>query len=308
AIPAWIVIALHHDIGATPRMAMLVPLVFLDTQKWLAPNGRERIAFWQAIGTGVFGCILASIFHGDQMLTMSSLIGTCLLAQILSPWDPAAAIAQPYTCRPRRGLVPEAAPFPAGAVAREAPLRDVSPAAPISPLAYSAGASFGPPRRFVPRWAPIAWMFGTVACLTTGLMLIIAANTLHFRNEEDIVMVAFGVPLLILSAFCLWRSFVRTYRSIWSYLIRPLLMVLLVVTAISSAIVIGNMHLHDDETMVGIFFIIFPSVLFLSLLIAPKLMAAQRAEAVVMPPGVSPHKRLWAALLTAPGFVGFAGL
>ena len=55
------------------------------------------------IGTGVFGCILASIFHGDQMLTMSSLIGTCLLAQILSPWDPAAAIAQPYTCRRRGG-------------------------------------------------------------------------------------------------------------------------------------------------------------------------------------------------------------
>lgn len=151
-------------------------------------------------------------------------------------------------------------------------------------------------------------MIGVVIFVTLGLMLLIAAGALHWRSQEDVVLTAFGVPSLILAAFCLWRSFVRSYRSVWSYLFRPLLMVLMLGTGIGSAIVIGNMNrLRDDETMVGIFFIVFPFALFLSLLVGPRLLAAQDAQPA-MPPGVSKYKRLWAALLTAPLLIGVGGI
>jgi len=312
AIPAWIVIVFRNDIGITTWVAMIVPLVLVDTQKWLAPNRRERIAFWQAIGTGFFGFVLAQILHGDHLLAMATLIGTCLLAQVLSPWSPQLAQGPRSPRKPTADRNP-AAQRPAGENVRQSPVRPPiivagAPHAPIAPLGYSLGTSFARPRKPVPSWARVAWMAGTIVCLTIGLMLLIAAGTLRWQRDEDVVQVAFGVPLLVLAAFCLWRSFVTTYWSVASHLIRPLFMVLMLGTLIGSSIILGNMRgLRDDESMICVFFIVFPAILFLTVLAAPRLLAAQEARPVI-PSGVSPHKRLWAALLTAPLMLGISGL
>jgi len=313
----WLIMGHWRNSSGATWLAMILPLVLMDTEKWLVPARKERIAFWQAFGAAFFGFIVASIFHADSLLAMASLAGTSLLVQILSPWTGPAQRGQPKRSSTPAAVRPDLdrATVQVGANVRigrgvVVPPPVIAPGgpAPIAPLGYSLGASFGYPRRPVPRAARIGWIIGTVITLTMGLMLLIGAGSFRWQHDEDVVQTAFGVPLLILAAFCMWRAFITTRASIWSYLVRPLIMMLMVGAGIGSAIILGNMRgLAPDESMVAVFFIVFPGVVFLTLLIGPRLIASQEAQPV-MPPGVSPHKRLWAALLTSPLLIGFGGI
>jgi hypothetical protein len=121
------------------------------------------------------------------------------------------------------------------------------------------------------------------------------------------------------------RAATRRYYGIWNYLLRPLLLVVTLATTISVSIVAGNDPLRPQELAVAVFFIIFPSLVFVAILFIPgkRIWKAPRPPALPAPadaalpasttrqeidPQISPFKRLWALMLTVAGFAGICGL
>ena len=92
-MPSW-----FH--GAT-WVAIIGPLVFLDTFKWCRANRQERVELGPAIGVGFIGMVLTWIFGGESMLAAAVLAGTALVVQVVAPWDPTLAKA-PKSRRQRK--------------------------------------------------------------------------------------------------------------------------------------------------------------------------------------------------------------
>ncbi len=157
--------------------------------------------------------------------------------------------------------------LPAGLLAG---LREAQPQqAPVSPPHPApAHLSIVIPSREVPDWVRWVWRGGMALFIALGPVLIAAAesNDPWFRNGDFVLQRAFGVGVIVLGVFCFLQSFRRRITSWWSYLIKPLILYACLQSILVSAFILGMDRVSGDEQLAGIFFIIFPAIMFLTLL------------------------------------------
>jgi hypothetical protein len=123
------------------------------------------------------------------------------------------------------------------------------------------------------------------------------------------------------SALCFIMMFRNTFAGWYRYLVRPVLLTACIGTIVTSSIWLGTEnHLPGDDMAMGLFFIIFPAILFLVILFVPARLfgagnstraKARRSVRVQETPAgpVSPCQRSTALLLAIIGpMFGLSGL
>ncbi len=258
-------------------LALALPMLLADWLKMTDPHRSKRIELGNAVWVGFLGIIAGNIFGLPAVITACVLAGTVLAVQAISP------VGQP---------VP-------GVVAAKA-------------RAQRRTADGGPLIRPVRPQVRTLWLIGSLIGLGLGLFLVILGG--HESGDEGMFAIAFGVDSFFAAAFCFIMMCRTTFAGWYRYLVRPLLLLLCVMTTVTSAILMDT--LNGDEEAIAIFFIIFPNILFLVFLFTPaRLFGApdsaevrrQASRPVVPPSGpVSPRKRLTALLLALMAFTPFA--
>jgi TM2 domain-containing membrane protein YozV len=159
-------------------------------------------------------------------------------------------------------------------------------------------------------------MLGSFSLLGLGLFLVILAGV-GLRGDDVIFTAAAGVDSLIASVFCLMMSLRSAFRGWYRYLIRPVILLVCVLSIVAAGICIGGMNLQDEEFLAALFMIIFPSVAFLAVLFipaglfgnaSPRVGAGMAAEKKPAIEGASPYKRLWALVLAMGWGLSVCGL
>ena len=85
-----------------------------------------------------------------------------------------------------------------------------------------------------------------------------------------------GVDSFILSALCFIMMFRNAFAGWYRYLIRPVLLTACIGTIVTSSIWLGTSNPHNDDVALGLFFIIFPAILFLVILFTPARLFGRR--------------------------------
>ncbi|MGH7180196.1 MAG: protein kinase domain-containing protein [Tepidisphaeraceae bacterium] len=295
SLPTWGLIN-SADLNGTIA-AIALPMFILDMRRCLGLNRAERVSVKYIFGAAFIGFVLAKIFHGNGLPAFAALAGASLIVQILSPWDRSAATVEGATPNSEDPTTPSVENIADSATLAQGPSGTPAPL-------VSATTRSVPVWRFV----PLAWVFAAVAALAAGLMLLIAVGSSSVNSSDEAAMTGVGVSMLVACAVFLAQSFRRKFTGVWCYLIRPLIMLACAASILISAIVLGNSSdLNKDDEMLGAFFIIFPSLVFLLSIFLP-LWLPGPAPAPTSMGGVSPHKRMWASLLTLLALFGVAGV
>ena len=272
--------------GAVPFMALALPLLLVDWWGATDPQRPRRIVVGRAFLVGLLGLVAGGIFGLEPIVAACTLAGIFLVVQTLSPFG------QVVANMPAAVDVGQGAPRVAqGASRRSAVIRHV------------------------PAFARPLWFIGWLAGLGAGLMLVIISG-MHFRGNEFAISVAAGIDSLILSLLCFIMMFRVVFAGWYRYLIRPALLTISVQTIVTASISLGCMHLMGDAGAISVFFIVFPSILFLAILFTPaRLFGASDATRARLhrpvPPDaagsgpVSPCKRTTALLLALVPFMPF---
>jgi len=285
--------------GNSVWLCLAVVMCLMPWWKLMAPDRKQRISLGHAIMAGLLGYVAALIFAGydSSILIIGVLAGTVLVVQIASPFGHAAVVAAD------RGRTPT----PPGEVAVGAAVRGY-----VQPRRGLSGSVAG--GRAIPAYVRVLWLIGFAILLGTGLMLLIWAE--RDLSDGDLgLAVGFGISSLLLALHCFVMFFRKAFTSWYRYLIKSLLLLIFMMAVISASVWLGYMRPHSGDTLVALFFIIFPSILFLVVLFVPSQMVDGLANRI--PPvspaikpitGVSPYKRIWALILAAGIFLGFGGL
>jgi serine/threonine protein kinase len=263
-------------------LAVLICMFILDWVKRSAIDRPERVSIGKAIVGIIAGAIAGTICDDIGPLLAGVIGGTSLAVQIASPWSPAGAWRRKQRQQPGFPVLPMP-PMP-GMVA-PAP---VVPPIPVVPVAHgAAGAPSGgidqPPQfqippvgapaalnlpiirlRSVPQAIRIVWVCFFMALATLGLCLWASMfSGAASSQEESGLLFGWGGVTLILAGLCLRRSFNQNFVNIWRYLFRPLLQVVCIgsIVLTISMLTIGGLRMSD--TPPAVFFIIFPTILFL---------------------------------------------
>ena len=273
-------------------LALALPLLLVDWWKATDPQRPRRVMLHHALWIGFLGLVSGAIFNLEPVVTACTLAGVVLVVETMSPFGRAVSNA------------------PAVGVA--------APRKPAVNVGQGASRSFAAVR-YVPAFARPLWFAGWLLSLGLGLLLVIIAGT-ELRGDEFALGLAFGLDLLLLSIFCFTMMLRSVFAGWYRYLIRPVLLLLCLQTVVGAAITLGNMNLQGDEQAIAMFFIIFPSILFLAILFtparlfgAPGIAAAKPLRPAPVPAAssgsVSPGKRLTAFLLALIGpMFGLCGL
>ncbi|MCK4628948.1 MAG: protein kinase, partial [Sedimentisphaerales bacterium] len=292
----------------------LAVMGFINWWKITSSLRKERVVLGRVIWLCCLGFVAAQMFHGHSVLVIGVLAGTVLVVQIACPFVPKAA---------RDG-------FKRRKHSQETTDGLHNRPAEVPPPQHAAGwghlhRTFGEHNKRttsgtgtlqkVPLFVRIFWLIGFLILLTMGLMFLIWAGMERMLADNFARVISFGVGSLVFALFCLIRS-VRKYFTGWySYLIKPLLLLACLQTIITSSICLGCINFRNEETLVALFFIIFPGILFLVVLSIPKrVVEGLTGRVKTVPPNirvtamVSPYKRVWALILSAGIFLGFGGL
>jgi hypothetical protein len=244
---------------------LLLALLLTDWIQCTRADRAERVSFKHVVRIAVLGLVLSLVCEASPELAIGVLAGVSLVVQIRSPWDPMAArgtgaaraSGNPMGAAPAAGMpvvpnVPQMVGATLGAV--------------LPPPLPGMRAMPGIAGRRVPKWIRILWLVFFPLLLSVGLMLVITAGVTHeFHGTDFALAVGFGVGFLGLALICLRKAVQHTFPGWWSYLIKPLLMWALAQTILISVCVLGNAHPNDEETALGIFFIIFPAVMLITI-------------------------------------------
>jgi len=222
-------------------LALALPMLLVDWWQLTDPQRPRRVVVGRAFVVGLLGLIAGAIFNLEPVVAACTLAGIVLVVQTLSPFGRAVGSVP---------MVPAAAPR--------------KPAANVGPR---ASGSFGTVR-YVPPFARPVWFAGWLLSLGLGLLLVILAGT-EMRGDEFAIGLAFGLDSLLLSIFCFTMMLRSVFAGWYRYLIRPVLLLVCLQTVVAAAITLGNMNLAEDEQAIAIFFIVFPSILFLAVLFTP---------------------------------------
>ncbi len=173
--------------------------------------------------------------------------------------------------------------------------------------------------RVVPGFAHALWFIGWLVSLGIGLMAVICAGTANMHGDDFGFTVALGIDSFLLSILCFVMMFRNAFMGWYRYLIRPVLLTACIQATVTASIWLGTANPRGDEAAVGLFFIVFPAILFLVILFTPaRLFGATHVAAAKTRPRLrepvpagpfSPAKRLTALLLAVIGpMFGLCGL
>jgi len=292
-------------------LALCIALFFMSWDKVTSPERKRILTLKHAIYGGIFGFVLALIFSGGgsmPAMVLGVLAGISLVVQISSPCV-ATSSGWAGTAAPAGGVQAGTPAQPAAAGKPE--YKEYRPQRQPQAAGGNPGA-----KRLVPPFVRVLWLLGFSTLLGIGLMLIIGAAVINAKHEEFAGMVSGGVGALILSLFCLMRTFRSNFNGWYRYLIKPLLMFVCLQSIISAALCLGYMNFRFGDEIIPIAFIVFPGIIFLALLLTPsrlvesntRYVAAVAQQRMNAQRGASPYKRLWALLLSGGIFFGVSGL
>lgn len=304
--------------------AVGIALLLVNWRERTCPGRKERVGLGEAFVAGTCAAIIALIFGGAALLAGGILAGISMAAQVASPFDP-QAFRRPKRAGERWGhwrpqhLQAQAAAVgnPAQApVVGEGAMPPEGPRPPrvqVGRALRQPGANWSAHGRWVlPGWARAIFLSLFVIFAGTGIMLLSYLGMTHVSDRfEEAMFISFGVGSLVFALFCLSRATRRSYRGIWSSIIKPLGMLVCAQSAFVAGTVIGNANLRDDETLVALAFIVFPGILFVILaFISQSMVNSSLAEIglAAIPPAyhralpASDRKRGLAIVLAAVGF------
>ncbi|MBN1345041.1 MAG: protein kinase [Phycisphaerae bacterium] len=332
---------LNESLGRA-AITICVAIFLVNWPKRTNPGREERVSLGCAFAAGLAGLIVSAIGGGDMLLATGFLAGLSLTAQVASAFDPKSA-------RDLRRHLAEMEEFWQGSVARGAPAEarpGIAPAPPPPPAArpeQNAAERAVPGRRGigehglragearqhdrgsaslwhavegvpVPVWVRPVALLVFMILLGVGVACLVWAGTTR-SDDELVIGVCVGVSSLLLSLFCLVKSLQLRFVSWWSSLVKPLVMIACLTAVLTASMVLGVSRLGSDETAIAVFFIVFPSLLFLVAAVLPNAaMHSLFGGAIPRTPSppslhtVSTRRRLWAFLLACAGFLGVGGL
>ncbi len=279
--------------GMNMWLSLVIPMLLVDWRRISSPQRSKRLSLGSAVWIGLLGVISAAIFGLDAVLVASVLAGTSLVIQAYSMFG------TPVQYREQQ--------------ARQAQQRQKE-------IRSDSGKIIGRP---VPPFVRVLWLIGFFVTLGAGLFLVIwAGTTLH--GNEFAISLASGVDSLILSLFCFIGACRGTFNGWYRYLIKPVILLICVLTVVASSICMGNLNLNDAMFLLLLMMIILPSVAFFIIAIMPASLfvgsvsrpagypaAPSKKPAISStnaPDGVSSYTRLSALLLSAGGLFGICGL
>jgi serine/threonine protein kinase len=296
-------------------LALGLPMLVVDWWKLTDPQRPRRVEIGHAIGVIFLGLLTGAIFNLDAVVTASTLAGVVLVVQTLSPWGQVM------------GSIP-LAPAGSGGSVKGAALGDgptlgsaSHPRAPREGATRRASSSWsGATVREVPGFVHALWFIGWLTSLGLGLMGVIYAGTARLRPDEFGFTLAMGLDSLLLSVLCFIMMFRSAFAGWYRYLIRPVALTTCLQATMTAATMVRVAHPNHEQMAIGIFFIIFPAVLFFVILFTPARLfgAGDGGRGKSRPPvrvqqtpfgPASPANRLMALLLAVIGpMFGFAGL
>lgn len=314
---------LQKDLLAT-LLSGGIALFLVNWRRHTAAGRPERLSLGAAFWAALTAWIAAQILDGDATLAAGIMAGVALASQVLAPFDPFAregtangsAVAGEAAWTPAvERMVGQTPPPPA-------PQRErLSPPSPPPPAVDTFGGRVlaGQPHHpagyggcLLPSWARGLFLLAFALLSGTGIMLFCFAGIARLSEEEAAIAVGFGIGACMFAIFCLVRALKNSYRSWWSSFVRPVLMIVCVQAALMSILIMAtDRYLTDDDTLIGLAFIVFPSILFIVLACIPdRTVNSLSASAVSLatPPyvpnvqGASTRFRLWALLLACIGF------
>jgi len=290
-------------LGITKFLALALPLLLVDWVKATDPQRPQRVVLGWPVMVGFLGLITGGIFGLHPIVTACALAGIVLVVQTKSPFGRQTVMTAPPAA-PSPEPAPGGRPMPNAGFPGGVPSHAAANAYTTRPVMCTVKPA-----------VHTLWLIGWLVSLGVGLFAVIVGSIeTHTHGDEFARVIAFGVDSFILSIFCFIMMFRKVFAGWYRYLIRPALLMLCVQTVVTASILMGNMNLRNDEAAIALFFIIFPSILFLVILFVPaRLFGAsdagdatpQPAQPRMMPGGekTSPAKRLTALILAGVGFV-----
>ena len=275
-------------------LALAIPMILVDWRRISSPQRPKRLSLGSAVWIGLLGAISAAIFGQDAIVVAAVLAGTSLVVQAYSTFGSAVQSEDKHTEKARQKK---------------------------KKTRTDSGKIIGRP---VPPFVRVLWLIGFFVTLGAGLFLVIwAGTTLH--GNHFAISVASGVDSLILSLFCFVGVCRGKFNGWYRYLIKPVMLLICVLTVVASSICMGNLsNVNDAMFLLLLMLIILPSVAFFIIAILPASLfvggvsrpdrpsaALPKQPAVSSskaPTGVSSYRRLWALLLAIPGFIPIIGI
>jgi hypothetical protein len=264
---------LHFDHSRTVQgtwLAILAPLLFMDTVKWADPNRKERVSFWDTVFlAGLFGYIVAMVFDGHTMIGVFTPAGICLATQLLATWtrSPSTSTA-PKSAQQRTGKPPvdqlSDSRFDALMGTTGSSANPTSGSAVSSATRREQNSLY--PR--VPRFLRIIWLTLTLLTFAQFLTFIIASGFVRPNDLAPILCTGFGcgsASIVLLVQACRKR-----YTGLWSYAFKPALLILCNVPIFCCIAALASPHrLNTAESAMAVFGIVFPAIVMIATLAIP---------------------------------------
>jgi TM2 domain-containing membrane protein YozV len=249
-----------RGLGFGMVVALALPMLLVDWWKLTDPRRPRRVVVGHAIAIGLLGLIAGSIFGLHPIVAACTLAGIVLKVQTLSPFVPMMGSVPPRgpvaAGRPSDGV--PAGPAPAGA-GRHHP----------SSGAGRPDSHGGMVVREVPGFVHALWFIGWLASLGLGLMGVIYAGTAHMPADDFAFALSIGLDSLLLSVLCFIMMFRNRFAGWYRYLIRPVVLTACLQATLTASVVVGEVNLGSDELAIGVFFIVFPAIMFFVFLFTP---------------------------------------
>ncbi|MBC8105994.1 MAG: serine/threonine protein kinase, partial [Anaerolineae bacterium] len=271
----WLVIGQGPMIGTW--IAVIITFLANDSRQWIDPWRSDRVRMKFAVQSAFCAWIASMFFQGSSSLAVAVVAGTALMVQVLTPWD--AKGAEERRNAGKRGFdviptppTPPTPPVPRNVGFGERGAQAFAVANTQGDYNVTADTSSQPAfaSRVPPRWMRVACMILFAGMFTGGVMLLIGASNRAFapHADEEAMARGFGIGLIIAGACALVRSMIGRYVSFFQFIIRPTLLLLCFESIVISSIITSSTpNMQGDEKMIGMFFMIFPAVLFVTILL-----------------------------------------
>jgi TM2 domain-containing membrane protein YozV len=296
-------------------VGIIAALFIFELEKWMRPDRKERVSLGPAVAMGAVAFALSMGFGGLPHVAIAVAVGVALGVQVLSPWDVRrAGAARALVGFPVTAAAPQDQQPAVQTQTQSGQLQSQTQGVMTAPLApLDAHRYVG---RNVPTAIRFVWLGAFALAISLCIAFFTAAGNARYARDEG-PFAAFGVGFGVFAVMCLVRGLSRQYFGIWHYLLRPLLMVMALVTGVTSAIILGTENFRGEEVAVGVFFIVFPAIVLLVLMFIPG--KVYRSQSISLPPAppaapqsvqrsVSPYKRIWALCMASLVFAGVGGI
>jgi hypothetical protein len=289
SLPFWSTLMVGKNLPGL-WVPVMVPLFCMNSQAWAASNRKQRVDFWEnAFLAGLFAWIVSCMFSQESYIPVVTMMAICMVTQVLSPWDANAP-------RPR-GLKEKV--FSQLTTKFQTATGSVPPL-PAIPAIPMPGARFQPPPPRTYRWRPVnsllrvIWLIAMIISLGLGVALTVAAVSTARSNDFPLLM-AFGVALMFGSLVFGVQLCRSRFYGWWSYVLKPLLIILLTGTVLGSSFMLAMGHLRGDEFIMAIFLLVAcgQALLVVPFIPARKVIAVEPGAAEPPPPISEGPRNLW---------------